>query len=82
MTYKFKERIEGYYHYIYELSVEQHLKLQQYILNNGLDADNPNDLFEAIKAFKDEPTFEGTEITASSDFEINKNTVIFDAGIW
>lgn len=82
MTYKFKERIQGYYHYIYELTPAQEKRLQLHIDINNVDTQNPTELWEAIKAVTEEPTFEGTEVTAATDFDINTDTVLFDAGIW
>ena len=82
MTYKFKERITGYYYYVYELTPAEEKKLQLYIDMHGIDTQDPHELWEAIKELKDEPTTEGTEVIGSSDLDTTTDELFLDGKFW
>jgi hypothetical protein len=82
MTYKFKERIEGHYYYVYELNAAEEIKLQLYIDMNGVDTQDPSELLEAIKEIKDEPTAEGTEVDYSADLDTTTDDLFLDGKYW
>lgn len=82
MVYKFKEKIEGYYYYVYDLTSAEETRLQLYININNIDTQDPNELKEAIMNIKSDPTSEGTQVTSSSDLDTTTDELYLDGKYW
>ena len=82
MVYKFKEKIEGYYYYVYDLTPAEQVRLQLYIDMNSIDTQDPTELHQAILEIKSETTAEGTEVTSSSDLDTTTDELFLDGKYW